>query len=305
MNIPSIATTATCVLASLASSANADLIPVAESKIEGTEQYEYRTVEDLRLSVFVTRPTDKDSTKTSPAIVFFHGGGWTGGQPGQFTKHAKYFAARGLVCFQVQYRLLPRKKNESPFNCIQDVRAAMRWVRSHADEFGIDPTKIASAGGSAGGHLAACLGTAVTDQNDLFGDTRAECAVETRSNAMLLFNPVYDNGPKDGWGTKRVGDDYQKYSPAHNIDEKTPPAIVFLGDSDKLIPVAVAERFQQKMKEQKTESRLTIFPGMPHGFFNSGKYDNRPFHQTLKEADQFLIDLGWLKGTPQPELFPR
>lgn len=298
-------TATACLLVCLASSANADLVPAEKSKIEGTEQYSYRTVEDRQLSVFVTRPADQDSTKTTPAIVFFHGGGWTGGQPGQFTKHAKYFAARGLVCFQVQYRLLSKKqKDESPLNCIQDVRAAMRWVRSHAEDFGIDPMKIASAGGSAGGHLAACLGTAVTDQRDLFGDTRADCAVETRSNAMLLFNPVYDNGPDNGWGTQRVGDQYQKYSPAHNIDERTPPAIVFLGDSDNLIPVAVAERFQQKMKDLKTESRLTIFPGMPHGFFNSGKYDNKPFHQTLKEADQFLIDLGWLSGTPQPELFP-
>lgn len=293
----------TCLPICLAS-ACAELVPAKKSRIEGTEQYSYRTVEDRQLSVFVTRSADQDLTKKTPAIVFFHGGGWTGGQPGQFTDHAKYFSARGLVCFQVQYRLLSKKNSESPFNCIQDVRSAMRWVRSHADEFGVDPLRIASAGGSAGGHLAACLGTAVTDQNDLFGDTRSECAVETRSNAMLLFNPVYDNGPDDGWGTKRVGEQFQKYSPAHNIDARTPPAIVFLGDSDKLIPVAVAERFQKKMKDLETESRLTIFPGMPHGFFNSGKYDNKPFHQTLLEADQFLIDLGWLTGAPQPELFP-
>lgn len=284
----------------------AEITPNGKSEIEGTQQYTYREVEDRALSIFVTRPAQQTDSEKTAAIVFFHGGGWTGGKPGQFTDHARYFAQRGIVCFQVQYRLLPKKKStQSPFNCIQDARAAIRWIRKHSDDFGIDPSKIASAGGSAGGHLAACLGTAVADQSELFQDSKDDSQINVRSNAMLLFNPVYDNSPKDGWGTKRVGDEFQKYSPAQNIDATTPPAIVFLGDSDALIPVDVAKRFQQKMKALNTESRLTIFPGMPHGFFNKGKHDNKPFHQTLQEADQFLIDLGWLSGEPKPELFPK
>lgn len=290
----------------ITSSAWAELAPNADTEIEGTAQYTYRDVEDRSLSIFVTRPANQSESVKAPAIIFFHGGGWTGGKPGQFTDHARYFSKRGIVCFQVQYRLLPKKKNtQSPFNCIQDARAAIRWVREHADQFGIDSAKIASAGGSAGGHLAACLGTAVADQSELFQDSKDDSQINVRSNAMLLFNPVYDNSPKDGWGTKRVGDEFQKYSPAQNIDATTPPTIVFLGDSDALIPVDVAKRFQQKMQALNTESRLTIFPGMPHGFFNKGKYDNKPFHQTLQEADQFLIDLGWLSGEPKPELFPK
>lgn len=307
MKYQSLLRDASCVLMlCLTPSASAKLTPNAKSDIEGTQQYTYRQVGDRSLSIFVTRPAEQTDSTKGPAIVFFHGGGWTGGKPGQFTDHARYFSARGMVCFQVQYRLLSKRKNtEPPFNCIQDARAAVRWVRTYADEFGVDRTRIASAGGSAGGHLAACLGTAVADQGDLFKDTQDEAQINVRSNAMLLFNPVYDNGPEDGWGTKRVADQFQKYSPAQNIDTKTPPTIVFLGDSDSLIPVEVAKRFQQKMKDLKTESRLTIFPGMPHGFFNKGKYDNKPFHQTLEEADQFLIDLGWLSGEPQPELFPK
>ncbi|MEP3481097.1 MAG: alpha/beta hydrolase [Fuerstiella sp.] len=290
----------------LAASASAELTPHAKADIDGTQQYTYRKVGDRSLSIFVTRPTEQAGLGRAPAIVFFHGGGWTGGKPGQFTDHARYFSARGIVCFQVQYRLLSKKKNtDPPFHCIQDARAAIRWVRNHAEEWGVDPTRIASAGGSAGGHLAACLGSAVADQDDLFEDSQEDRKINVRSNAMLLFNPVYDNSPNDGWGTKRVADQFQKYSPAQNIDTKTPPAIVFLGDSDALIPVDVAKRFQHKMKDLKIESRLTIFPSMPHGFFNKGKYDNKPFHQTLEEGDQFLIDLGWLTGEPQPELFPK
>lgn len=278
--------------------------PLEESSIPGTKQFTYRTVKDRDLSIFVTMPEDVSQTDSKPAIVFFHGGGWVGGKPGQFTEHARYFARRGIVSFQAEYRLLDKKKNDSPLQCIQDARAAMRWVRKNAAQFHVDPERIASAGGSAGGHLAACLGTAVANQNKLFQDDNRAASISPRSNAMLLFNPVYDNGPEDGWGTKRVGANYPQFSPAHNIDGHTPPAIVFLGDSDSLIPVSVAKRFQQKMQEQEVESRLTIFPGMPHGFFNKGKYDNKPFHQTLKEADQFLIDLGWLSGEPKPELFP-
>ena len=134
----------------------------------------------------------------------------------------------------------------------------MRWVRSRAGEFGIDPNRIASAGGSAGGHLAATLGT--IDAHDEPGE---DTAVSVSSNAMILFNPVFDNGP-GGWGTKRVGDRFKEFSPAHNITAATPPAIVFLGDSDDLIPVATLNSFQEKMKAVGCRCETQVFPGMPH-----------------------------------------
>ncbi len=84
--------------------------------------------------------------------------GWVGGAPGQFTEHSKYLATRGMVAIQVEYRLLDRKKRELPATCCADAKSAMRWVRGHANTLGIDPERIASAGGSAGGHLAAFVG---------------------------------------------------------------------------------------------------------------------------------------------------
>lgn len=122
------------------------------------EEYTYKTVGKRALKLYVTRPAGWKASDSRPAIVFFHGGGWVGGAPGQFTEHAKYFASRGMVAVQVQYRLLDRKRADPPTTCVQDAKSAMRWVRSHAEKLGVDPNRIASAGGSAGGHLAAFVG---------------------------------------------------------------------------------------------------------------------------------------------------
>lgn len=256
------------------------------------QRYTYKTVGDRELSIYVTKPTDWQSGDTRPAIVFFHGGGWVAGAPGQFTEHSKYFASRGLVCFQVQYRLLDKKNNDPPVTCVQDAKSAMRWVRSRAKEFGIDPNRIASGGGSAGGHLAAFVGA--VDGGDAATD---DLSVSAKSNAMLLFNPVYDNGP-DGWGTARVGDRYREFSPAHNLSKDDPPSIVFLGSADKLIPVATAERFRDRSAAEGVRSELIVYEGQGHGFFNHGRDQNRWYHETVTASDRFLASLGWVDGEP-------
>ncbi len=252
----------------------------------------YKTVGDKNLTLYVTKPKDWKATDRRPAIVFFHGGGWVGGSPGQFTEHSKYLASRGMVAIQAQYRLLDRKKKDPPTVCIYDAKSALRWVRSHASSLGIDPNRIASGGGSAGGHLAAFVG--IVDGMD---DPEDDTAVSAKSNAMVLFNPVYDNGP-DGWGSQRVGDRYKQFSPAHNITKDDPPATVFLGSKDALVPVSTAEKFKQDMERVGIKSELMIFPGKPHGFFNYGKYDNQPYYETMLATDKFLESLGWLEGPP-------
>ncbi|WP_240928124.1 alpha/beta hydrolase [Thalassoroseus pseudoceratinae] len=255
----------------------------------------YRVVDDRELSLYVTKPDGWKRSDQRPAVVFFHGGGWVGGAPGQFTEHSKYFASRGMVAIQVQYRLLDRKSNDPPTICIEDARAAMIWVRNRADELGIDPQRIASAGGSAGGHLAAFVGMV-----DHAQDTSAKTVVSSKSNAMLLFNPVFDNGP-DGWGQKRVGQRYQEFSPMHNITADDPPAIVFLGSADKLIPVKTVEKFQDEMEKAGNRCEIHIYKNQPHGFFNHGRDGNRWYYETVMASDRFLESLGWLSGEPTLE----
>ena len=256
------------------------------------KEYVYKTVGDRELRLYVTKPDGWKSSDQRPAIVFFHGGGWVGGSPGQFTEHSKYLASRGMVCFQVEYRLLDKKSSDPPTNCCHDAKSAMRWVRSRAKEFGIDPDRIASGGGSAGGHLAAFVGT--VDGTD---DPQDDLKVSAQSNAMCLFNPVYDNGP-GAWGTNRVGDRFKEFSPFHNVTKDDPPAIVFLGSKDALVPVKTAYDFQAKQKAVGQKSEVLIFEGMPHGFFNHGKYKNKPYYETVVAMDRFLTSLGWLDGEP-------
>ncbi len=266
-------------------------VPAFAAKPVGTPIV-YKTVGDRKLTLYVTKPGDWKAGDRRPAIVFFHGGGWVAGKPGQFTEHSKYLASRGMVAVQVQYRLLDRNSKDAPTICVRDAKSAMRWVRSHAKKLGIDPQRIASAGGSAGGHLAAFVGM-VDGQDDPADDK----TVSAKSNAMVLFNAVFDNGP-GGWGHRRVGKRYQEFSPFHNITADDPPALVFLGSADKLIPVKTAMDFTAAMKKAGNRCEVMIFRGKPHGFFNFGRDGNKPYYKTVTAMDRFLTSLGWLRGSP-------
>lgn len=272
---------------------SAPAIFAAESAAPVGEARVYKRVADRELSLYIVRPADWKAGDRRPAIVFFHGGGWTGGAPTQFNEHSRYFASRGLVCVQVQYRLLKgTAATTPPVDCIEDARSAMRWVRSHAAELGIDAGRIAAGGGSAGGHLAAHVG--LVEGTDAAGD---DLKISPKASALLLFNPVLDNGP-GGWGTARVGDRYREFSPAHNVSRDDPPAILFLGSNDNLIPVATLERFKAAMTAAGVRCELHVYEGQGHGFFNANKAGQKYYRLTVIEADKFLVSLGWLKGAP-------
>ncbi len=259
------------------------------SPVTGEPQV-YKRIGETALNLYVTRPDGWRKDDQRPALVFFHGGGWVGGPLGQFNEHSLYFASRGLVCIQVEYRLLPNHTTVPPIVCIQDARSAMRWVRSHARELGIDPQRIASAGASAGGHLAAHVGLA--DGTD---DPADDLAVSPKPNAMILFNPVLDNGPGE-FGSERVGDLYPALSPAHNVSSDDPPAVLFLGTSDKNIPVKTMENFRDRMTKAGVRCDLHLYEGEQHGFFNSKNQDGKYYILTVRESDNFLQSLGWLHG---------
>jgi acetyl esterase len=165
-------------------------------------------------------------------------------------------------------------------------------VRANAERLGIDPNRIAAGGGSAGGHVAATTG--MVDGLDDPADENA--SVSSKANALALFNPVYDNGLK-GYGHSRVEEWFPQISPAHNITKDDPPAIVFLGTKDNLIPVATAERFKADMEDAGVKSELHLYEGQQHGFFNESKGGTENFLDTLRKTDAFLVGLGYLKGT--------
>ena len=259
------------------------------------ETHLYKQVEGRDLRLLVIKPPDWKATDQRPALVLFHGGGWTGGTPTQFNDQATYLAQRGLVCVQVEYRLV-KDISGPPTNCVRDAKSAMRWVRSHAAELGVDFNRIGAGGGSAGGHLAAFVG--MVEGND---DPKDDVKISPKADALVLFNPVFDNGPDGGWGMQRVGDRFKEFSPAHNITPDDPPAIVFLGRNDPLNGVPVVERFQSNMKKVGVRCETRFYDGQAHGFFNGEPWKT----VTLIETDKFLTSLGWLKGAPtlkEPDL---
>ena len=222
----------------------------------------------------------KDRSRKRPAAVFFFGGSWNGGTPRQFQEHASYLASRGMVGIVADYRVKSRQ-GTSPFECVADGKSAIRWLRENADRLKIDPLRLAAGGGSAGGHVAAA--TATVPGLDAKADN---LEISCRPNALLLFNPVYDNGP-DGFGHSRVKDRFREISPIHNIRKGMPPAIVFLGTKDSLVPVKTARAFRKKMQAVGSRSELFLYENQPHGFFNR-RHSPRHFLATVTEMDRFL-----------------
>jgi acetyl esterase len=245
----------------------------------------YKQVDTTDLNLFLYYPDDQAKNGPYPAIIFFFGGAWNGGSITQFEPHAKHFASRGMVSVLADYRVRNRH-GSSPFDAVADAKSAIRYLRQHAEVLGIDPERIAGSGGSAGGHLAAATAM-VEGLNDPTDDLR----INPKPNALVLFNPVFDNGP-DGYGYERIGDRYLEISPMHNIRSGAPPCIVFLGTNDRLIPVTTAETFRDKMISAGNRCELMLYEGQNHGFFNFHHTAN--YEATVKQADIFLQSLGYI-----------
>lgn len=258
-------------------------------KPQPDEEVVFKTVGDVELSLHVFLPqvesgVDSANDSGKPAIVFFFGGGWNGGTPSQFYGQSRRLADLGMVAFCAEYRVKSKHKTE-PKVCVSDGKSAIRWVRANAKRYGIDADRIAAGGGSAGGHVASACATVTK-----FDDPQDDLDVSCIPAALVLFNPVYDNGP-EGYGYSRVEDYWQDFSPMHLISATTPPATVFLGTKDKLIPVATAKQFQSKMQDLGVRSELHLYEGEGHGFFNKGQ----SYADTLEKTEQFLRSLGYVK----------
>jgi len=253
-------------------------------KVTGKDGLSY----DLKLQVFL--PEGWQAGDKRPAAVFFHGGGWRGGGPDHYYPQSRYVALRGMVAISVEYRTINRF-GTSPRECVKDGKSAMRWVKTHANKLGIDPERIVAGGGSAGGHIAAAMAL-VSAFNEKGEDTSVSCIPK----ALLLFNPVFDNGP-DGFGYDLVKPYWQKISPIEHINDQTPPTLVLLGTEDTYIPVETAKRFERQMKEKGRRCDLHIYEGAKHGWYNLW-VNREAMAESLIRMDRFLCSLGYLEGEP-------
>lgn len=246
----------------------------------------YKQIDTLSLKMNIYLPAATSGAVSHPAIIFFFGGGWKGGNISQFQGQAMYFASRGMVAVLADYRVASRN-NTTPFEAVADAKSAIRYLRKNAAKFHIDPNRIVGAGGSAGGHLAAAADLTKLEE------PQADTTESARPNALVLFNPVFNNGPGE-YGYDRIGDRYNEISPFHNIQKGAAPTIAFFGTSDTLISVETAKSYETKMKKNGNRFELYLFPGQSHGFFNKGIY----YEKTLRQADIFLESLPYLSGKP-------
>lgn len=248
--------------------------------------YKKSGAEDLKLHVFA--PSDNPNGETRPAIVFFFGGGWTLGTPLQFYPECAHFASKGMVAISVDYRIRSRH-NTTPFESVADGKSAIRWIRQHAKELGVDPERIVAAGASAGGQVAAACGIVKG-----LDDPSEDQSVSSRPNAMILWYPALDNGP-GGCGFDMMKDRYLEISPLHNIAGQTPPTLFFLGTKDALIPVKTAEEFKARVEQGGGRCELRFFEGAPHPIYEYRKGYSPRRQEILTMSDDFLMSLGFLK----------
>lgn len=259
---------------------------------KGGVKHVYKKVGSVELSLYVFAPAGHSDSDKRPAAVFFFGGGWNDGSPDQFEPQCQYLAERGMIGITVDYRVASRHSAKIE-DCVEDAKSAIRWVRSNAANLGVDPDRIASGGGSAGGHLAAS--TAVIEKLNAATD---DLKISAKPNAMVLFNPALAVAPDDRMSPQelrrleiegnRARTSMGNVSPLNYASAKQPPMIMFYGTEDPLLKGA--EFYKQDSEKVGNSCRLVTYDGQGHGFYNREKYREL----TIQEMDNFLISLGWL-----------
>ena len=254
------------------------LLPFSKKRrgVEVTRDIVYRRVAGTILKLDVVAPAEPGRTR--PAIMQIHGGSWVmGDKREQGWPLLSHLAANGWVCFNVNYRLSPGAT--FPDHLV-DLKAALAWIREHADEYGVDPRFIAVTGGSAGGHLAALMALTANDPEYQPGFEDADTTVQ----AAVPIYGVYDFTSR--LGTNRLPfwyrrleqqimkafrseepDKFRRASPIDQIHPEAPPFFVIHGDRDTLAPVEEARYFAAELRQvSKSPVVYAELIGAQHAF---------------------------------------
>jgi len=267
-------------------------------------------------------PKDTKQGDKRPALVLIHGGAWHAPGASMFYPAAKYYASRGIPSFSIDYRGIQKETNGVGIpEILSDCRAAMRYLRSHASDYGIDPDKIAVLGDSAGGHLAACLGT-IPDPQDANG-------VSSAANLMIPCNPIVEMGPGEGntnsWfrliqrgaamerkptpeaivPTPEQIAVAKSVSPMAFVSTKSAPALVMHGLDDFVVTPEQSRKFAEDLKAAGVPVELVLIPGARHAFILP-KYtaSEQQVVETLITIDRFLAKNGYVTGEPTLVMSP-
>ncbi len=260
-----------------------------DSKLDVT----YASYGDRTLEMDIYRP--KGTWGQLPAVVCIHGGGWANGTRANHGLVAQALAARGYVAATISYRL----SGEAPFPAaIHDCKAAVRFLRANAKEYGVDPDKIGAIGLSAGGHLTALLATSagvpelegeggngefssaiqaavpMGAQTDFLSPrTKEISAIEARGQIWRQFL---------GGSLVEQPETYRLASPLAHLDTTDPPSWFITGETDD--PSTHADDFRRRLEEFGISSGITTIEGAPHPFLSKQVW----FDHMLNAADAFF-----------------
>lgn len=235
-----------------------------------TSTYEYAP----GLFIDVVKP---GTNQPLPAIVWLHGGGWRLGDRAGRPDLTLHFAAHGYVMASIDYRLAPATRHPGQ---LHDVRAAVRWLRTHADSHGVDPDRIGLWGSSAGGHLAALTGVR-SRVAQLPGEASSATSAAVQAvvdgygpaDLTVTANPEATDTPEAtllGGAIPDRLDAARDASPALHVATGAPPFLIMHGADDDLVPPAHSAALFNALAAHGNEAALYVIEGFGHGFFNPG-----------------------------------
>ena len=219
--------------------------------------------------------------KALPLIILIHGGGWSGGDKAEMP--VKPFLDDGFAVASINYRLSQDARFPAQ---IEDCKAAVRWLRRNAARFNIDPDRIGVWGVSAGGHLAALLGTSGdTGVFDVGGNLDVSSAVQAvadwfgptdflQMDAHRLPQGMAHDAPGSpesrlvGGPIQQNRQAVQRANPITYVTPRAPPFLIAHGDVDRLVPHHQSELLEHALKKNGTPVSLHTVKGGGHGFRN-------------------------------------
>ncbi|SIO62867.1 Acetyl esterase/lipase [Singulisphaera sp. GP187] len=276
----------------------------------------YRSIagREVRLDVYL--PTAPPIRGGCPAVVAIHGGGWRGGSKRDMRLMSIQLAEHGYVVVAIDYQLSRPGRPSWPSN-FEDTREAVRWIRRHAADYGVDPDRIVALGVSAGGHLAALLGT--YPDGPVNPDARdrhpaLSSASVARSDASTRVQAVVDlYGPADllasrtslplpatpvtlmlGGTLETMPGRYEAATPVRHVSPNDPPMLLIHGRDDRLVPLEQSQALAAALDEAGVAHRLIEVDDAAHGFgFHV------PNRKILPDILAFL-DSVWNSNTSRP-----
>lgn len=220
----------------------------------------YKTVEGADLSLHIFNPEGHTAESESPALLFYHGGGFRRGSPVQGYTMSEAFNPLGIVVIAVEYRL--RDTDDRTLDqIVADAKSSVRWVRANADDLGVDPNRIATSGHSAGAYLAMATG-----MMDRFDEAGEDLAISSMANAMMPWSAGTQRSERNTADILPDGVSLDDFQPTAYVTDSLPPSLFVHGSVDTLITYEQAEAFSAQLAELGNVSGFKLIDGADHFF---------------------------------------